>query len=841
MNARSWKWLPPFGATSLLLLLTYLLVRGAAPDVALHQQTVDVLRSVVFQEAALQRDVLKARAGLLRNYDPLAQAMDHLREAMASLTTAILAIDGAEGTDLGRLRERLTAAAAAQEDLVETFKSKNALLQNSLSYFRLVSRRLSVRIDDKRDAVAVEIAALANAMLSFTGEPGQENAAVLTSALGRLARLQAPSSLAVDLHGLVAHGRLTVATLPEVDEVLGRILAASTSAQARRLEAAYLAHHGRAEAHAKVFRVLLYLASLLLLAYLSYLFLRLRANARILEARLRFERLIGRISARLVELPHDCGDEAVREGLARLGQHLDVDRAYALWRGDQAHDGERILEWQREGCPDPLDGLHDLPALAAGAELEKYERHGCLLVPRVAALTADRLRAFLADRGVQSWLGVPLWHAGRRVGLLGFEAVQQELDWLAADTALLRTAGEILSGVLERERAAVERETLVARLRRAERMETVGTLAGGIAHDFNNILGAILGYTEMALSALPSSGDASRYLRQVMLAGERARGLVDQILVFSRSGDGRERLPVCARAVIEEAVTLLRASLPATTALRLHLEAGDATVLGDAGRLQQVVINLCTNAAHAMEGRGVVEIALDTVETARDRVLSHGTLAPGRYVRLIVSDSGRGMDPATVERAFEPFFTTKPAGTGLGLASVHGIVAEHGGALNVRSRPDDGSTFEAYFSRTAETIEITRDKTQPLARGAGEAILLVDDERSLVLLGEEMLAALGYEPVGFDSAAKALEAIRADPMRFDLVLADEIMPEMTGTELAVAVRKIRPELPILLMTGYPGPARPYRLHAAGIREVLRKPLLLYRTAEALARELRRGA
>jgi CheY-like chemotaxis protein len=317
--------------------------------------------------------------------------------------------------------------------------------------------------------------------------------------------------------------------------------------------------------------------------------------------------------------------------------------------------------------------------------------------------------------------------------------------------------------------------------------------------------------------------------------------MVDQILAFSSRGGERERRPVRVRAVVEEAIDLLRVSLPATVAIRSHLEAGGAAVLGDPGQLQQVVINLCTNAAHAMEGRGVVVISLYTVELTSERALSHGTLTPGRYVRLVVSDTGHGMDPATVRRVFEPFFTTKPAGTGLGLASVHGIVAEHGGALNVSSRPGQGSIFEAYLARAAEAAEAAPDDVRRPTRGGGETVLLVDDERSLVLLGEEMLAALGYEPVGFDSAANALKAFRAEPARFDLVLADEVMPEMTGTELAMALRAIRPELPILLMTGHAGPARTDRLRAAGVREVLKKPLLSRTIAEALTRQLRPAA
>jgi CheY-like chemotaxis protein len=293
------------------------------------------------------------------------------------------------------------------------------------------------------------------------------------------------------------------------------------------------------------------------------------------------------------------------------------------------------------------------------------------------------------------------------------------------------------------------------------------------------------------------------------------------------------------RPLLEETAGLLAASLPPTVALRMRLPDEDAVVLGEPSRLQQVVMNLCTNAAQAMAGEGVIEVALDEVALDTERTLSHGVLAAGRYVRLTVRDSGHGMDAATLERIFEPFFTTKAVGTGtgLGLAMVHGIVSDHGGAIDVRSKPGAGSSFEAWF-RQAEAPPADDDRSEaPLPLGRGETILFVDDERPLVLLGEEMLAAVGYEPIGFDKSSAALAAFRADPDRFDLVLTDELMPEMTGTELAIALHEIRPELPIILMTGHGGRIESRGSRAVGIREVLKKPLLSADLAKGLARHL----
>ena len=260
---------------------------------------------------------------------------------------------------------------------------------------------------------------------------------------------------------------------------------------------------------------------------------------------------------------------------------------------------------------------------------------------------------------------------------------------------------------------------------------------------------------------------------------------------------------------------------------------------GDPTELQQVVMNLCANAAQAMDGRGVLRVGLDTISPRRTLGLSHGSLPAGRYVRLKVRDSGHGIDPATMERIFEPFFTTKEAGqgTGLGLSTVHGIVSAHGGAINVKSRPGKGTTFEVYFPRSEQEAPEEEPAHAPDRKGHGETVLIVDDDKPLVLLGEEMLAALGYEPVGFDQSRAALAAFRADPARFDLVLTDEVMPDMTGAELAGAIHDIRPDVPIVLMTGYDGKLRPDRRRSSGVREVLKKPLLSRSLADCLSRQL----
>jgi signal transduction histidine kinase len=385
----------------------------------------------------------------------------------------------------------------------------------------------------------------------------------------------------------------------------------------------------------------------------------------------------------------------------------------------------------------------------------------------------------------------------------------------------------------ERERKEMERQ-----LQQAAKMEAIGRLAGGIAHDFNNILGAILGYGELAQKNLEGNA-ARRHIDQVMQAGARGKGLVERILAFSRSGLG-ERVPVHVQSVVEEALEILAASLHAGVRLEKRLHAGDTAVVGDATQLHQVAMNLCTNALQAMDQGGALTVALEKVAVPAHRLLSHGTLLPGPYVRLSVSDTGRGILPAVLERMFDPFFTTKGVGdgTGLGLSLVHGIVADFGGAIDVATQPGAGTTFTVWLPAAGETPRPLAESAGDLPHGNGETVMIVDDERALVALAEETLAALGYEPAGFDSSVAALEAFRAEPGRYDLVLTDETMPDLNGVELAREMRRVRPELPIVLMSGYSGAQLTERARAVGVAELLHKPLVRRDIAEALARVLR---
>ena len=395
------------------------------------------------------------------------------------------------------------------------------------------------------------------------------------------------------------------------------------------------------------------------------------------------------------------------------------------------------------------------------------------------------------------------------------------------------------SDVTAEKQSQVDREQLEAQLRQSQKMEAIGTLAGGIAHDFNNILGAILGYGELAHQQAPAGSPIRRYLDSVMHAAERAQMLVERILGFSRSGLG-DRVPVNIQFVVEETLELLEASLPAGIRLHSRIEAGNAAVIGDSTYLHQVAMNLCTNAIQAMACGGVLRVTLDRAELNEPRTLSRGSLGPGPYVRLSVGDTGVGIRPAVLERMFDPFFTTKGVGegTGLGLSLVHGIVVDLGGAIDVATKAGEGTTFEIWLPVAGEIAIPAVEAARTLPRGNGETVMIVDDESQLVALAEEITAQLGYEPVGFDSSGAALEAFRKTPRRFDAVLTDESMPDLIGTELAHEILRIRPQIPVILMSGYGGELLSSRAAEIGVSEVLRKPLHRRDLAESLARALR---
>jgi len=371
------------------------------------------------------------------------------------------------------------------------------------------------------------------------------------------------------------------------------------------------------------------------------------------------------------------------------------------------------------------------------------------------------------------------------------------------------------------------------RLRQSQKLESIGKLAGGIAHDFNNILSAILGYAELSASEISPEHPISDNLEQIIKAGKRARDVVQQILAFSRKLD-QERKPIHLQAVIEEAMNLLRATLPTTIQIETIINPKCSPVMADSTQIHQVILNLATNAAHAMREGGLLKIELEPVGPKGNFINRIPELDPGKYMRLSVSDTGPGIDPEIQKQIFEPYFTTKSVGegSGLGLAVVHGIAQSHRGAITVTSTPGQGACFQVYLPCCEEKPVAPTLQSPEIVRGQGR-ILMVDDEEAIVALGRRSLAKLGYKVTGETSSVRALELLTNDPNQFDLVVTDQTMPQLTGTLLAQEIWRIRPDLPIIISTGYSEQFSQGKAASNGFHTLLHKPY----TAAELARTI----
>lgn len=385
-----------------------------------------------------------------------------------------------------------------------------------------------------------------------------------------------------------------------------------------------------------------------------------------------------------------------------------------------------------------------------------------------------------------------------------------------------------------------ERKHMEEQLRQAQKMEAIGTLAGGIAHDFNNILYAIRGYTELSLAETPRESPLRENLREINRSAKRAAELVKQILTFSRKA-AEEKHPLRLQPVVKEALKLMRGTLPTTIDIRQDIDRGSRPIMADLTQIHQVVINLCSNAADAMEDNGgILTVQLEETTVTPDFAAQTEGLHAGDYVTLTVSDTGHGMDVATLSRIFDPYFTTKAPGkgTGLGLATVHGIISNHNGAIEVKSTPQQGTSFNIYFPvLTAEAVDSEGADHEPALLPVSGHILVVDDEEPIVRIAERALYRLGCEVTSFTSSTKALMAFQNAPYAFDAVLTDQTMPAITGLELARKILEIRPDIPIILTTGYSAAVNAEQAKEAGISAFLMKPLSLEDIAQALHQSL----
>jgi signal transduction histidine kinase len=809
----------------LLLLLTWLLMSGLNLNSARYDRELRALDEFSRLERGLNREVLTARAGLSRNYDALVRmtglldsSLDRLREAAGT--------NGEESPAI----EALAAGAARQEELIERFKSRNALLQNSFAYFGMLSARLAA---SKHNASVAAATKLSTAMLRLTLDTSQAAASEVQDRLNELAALRPPPNDADFIQAIIAHGGVLHDLLPLTDAIVKALIAAASNPEQDVVRSLIVKRQLAARASARRYRLFLYATSLMLLGGLAFLGLQLRARAIALQRRAAFEHVIARISTRFIDSQRHEIAAHVECALRELAECIGADRAYFV----AAAQPIQVYQWLRRGAAFPRGWPESALDLVS-----RFDRgdDNIIHIPRVRPLHCYDAMNLLADAGLQGWLCIPNTGGKKADTILGFDGLRAGALARYFEVALFRMAFDAIANAVGRINLEHEKERLEENLQQARRMETIGAFASGIAHNFNNIVGAILGHTEMADAQISSGSWPARNLAEIRHAGERARELVGQILTFGNRGD-RRRERVDVKALVAETKSLLAASLPSHVGLTVGETSEVTIVSAEPAQLQQVILNVCNNAAQAMDEPGIIEIQIEAREIIRVLRVGRSELGPGRFIVISISDPGRGMDEATLERIFEPFFTTRVEGNGLGLATVREIVQEHEGAVGVHSAIGAGTRFDIWLPSASSTESMpVQNAPGKAVRGVGETVLVLETDRQRLLRHEEVLAALGYEPVGFVAPAEAAEACNATRARFDAALICHQPGTSSALDFAAVLHRIAPTLPIILATPAARDLGAPMLAASGIFGVVRHPPTSAELSRVLSRCVNAG-
>jgi len=799
-------------AVSLLLLLTWLLLRGMNTGTTSLDDGLRALDDFAIAESALHRDVLSARVGMLRNYDPLVREVETLHSSIARLQES-----APEDRDLEESVRSLEQLVSSQERLTEQFKTNNSLLQNSLAYFELFSARLASQ--EPGSALVRQVSDLSTALLHLTLDTSPNSAADVDERLAKFPDSGLSEIQASIVTSLLAHARMLRQLLPETDQTVRVLFALPDEHDQGVIRELLKAKKSAAKNRAELYRFTLYAVSLMLVGLLIRLGVRLQSRALILSRRAAIEHIIAGLSTRFINSrPHEIAAH-VEQALAELAQWNYADRAYFVVADTPA----RVYKWSREGVSFEPGWPEAAPEVAAG--FDRLEE-GAIQVYDVPAGSP------LRSANIHSWLCIPAVGEQRVRAVLAFDTVEGEPHERWCEFGMLRMAFDAIANALDREALERDRERLQENLQHARRMETIGAFASGIAHNFNNIIGAILGYAETAQAYVRPGSRPVESLVEIRRAGERARDLVHQILTFGRRSDAR-RSRVCINSLVKEAKSLLDVSLSPYVNVVVRTTTESTFVMGEHALLQQVILNVCNNAAQAIDAPGPIEIDVDVQNIGETLPLEHGELTPGHHVVISVIDSGRGMDEMTRERMFEPFFSTRVGGNGLGLATVREIVLQHGGGLKVRSAPGAGTQFDIWLPCAAVTP--AEDAHDISGRGTGETVLVLENDRDRLLRHEEILAALGYEPVGFTNLMDAINACRTTPTRFDAaVLCCHLHGGSALIKDANELRAAAPRLPLILATISAREIAAPALAGAGIAGIIRHPLTSAELAGALS-------
>lgn len=743
------------------MIVAFIISRGNV-GTASHEVILNAFQNIDNDHSALQRDVLQARNGLLRNYDPVMTSVSGLLTSLDQLRL-MLGDEALDGEALPRTIEPLAQSILNDVALVEQFKTRNAVFQNSVAVFVKLLAELHRSPNAEVQRMIATSSDMGNMMMRFTMDPIPQNRQQLYGVLEGL-HLANPARYR-NIDTLVRHGRMILDTLPDVDSTMYAILSSGTGDQAHSARGLYLAVYSERTARAAWGRLVLGFASVLLSGYVTFLVFRLRAQTDRLRRRLDFEALTTDIKREVALDEHDAG---LIE--AALKRYADFFRAewllLAVLRDPEGVSSEVYAsdERRREDLPAVRSLIHELWETAR-RESETF-LHRNLRRSDVIPFVHDAMSAGLG-------ICIRSDDGSATVLLASFDELRPRPA--ADDLDLYRMCVETIVAAIRQKHADIERKALESRLQHAQKLEAVGTLAGGIAHEFNNILGAMLGYAEMASRHMARKSASRGYVQQIVAAGARAKHIVDQILTLGRK---RERigLPFDVVETIADLLPLITVAHPGDLTLTAVTPPFPLAITGHPVALQQVLINLCKNAVEASPGKANVRLIAERAVITKVTRLSHGVLKPGRYVAVTVEDEGIGMHPNVVERIFEPFYTTRAheGGTGLGLAAVHGNLLDLKGLADIASEPGRGTRFRLYFPETAQPPlplgEFFSERAVPI--GNGELIAVIEADLQFLAMLEDKLAAFGYEPAGFATVDAFMEAVCDQGLKPDLLIAD---------------------------------------------------------------------
>ena len=783
-------------------IFTMLQLRSLNDQEAALRQASAACDRFVSAETSLRQNVASARIGVIQDYDETVRLSDGTEWALAQLQDSLKLPDQA-----GRLG-RIASGVKEQLGIVERFKSRNAVLRNALAAFGLLSAQLDPLTMPATQQSSVM--RLGTSILELTLNTAPDVVSRVDRQLAALSPLVSENQ--DELRSLVRQAQMIRAGLPAMDAALRSLMSTPDQVEVGALRDAVLSRQAAVQAVAQRSRIVLSGISGTLVLLLIRLAFMLRARAQALRRRADFERSIADMSARLSDPVGIGGERQIANALAMLGEITGGDRASAVLGPGPGPGPAATYHWSRQGKAGNPQWARDVEAFMQ----RQPEPAATLLHVRTARRGPSKSEwSLLKTSGLQGL-------AAARRGELGFLSIgwsRSPIGMAKSETVGLTVALELLIQAHGKLRLAQDYARLEVSLRKARRMETLGAFASGIAHNFNNILAAMLGHAEFDELARRERGEAISNLEALRVAGQRGQDLVASILSFGRREHARPKL-LDARAIFAETIALLEATCPPDVALHVRDDGTKVPVVGNETQLQQVMLNICRNAVQAVVGAGEVWADLDIVELGSQTAFSHGTVPPGCYARFRVRDTGRGMDRETLDQVFEPFFTTRDGGNGLGLATAWEIIGDHNGCWNLSSTPDVGSVFEVWLPIERSQLEPGPASTAVASPGQGEAVMLVNPNRLALLRDEEVIAALGFEPTGFDDPAAAIATCRSDPDRFSAIViaGARSLPDLA--QLVGTLHAGAPIVPILLTVGVSADVELEALSKAGLSDIV---------------------